>query len=204
MYFAGQATRVKRGAKLIADLYDEDGIAMLGADPQSSIYLEFDESGYPIFVTEYFRYDHGSSKSGSVEYPLHAGFSPGPHSVVMRAFDNLGESSSDTLRFEVVEEGLYSLSDIFNMPNPFSESTNFVFQTSSRANVRLSVFNLSGVMIWERRASVEEGFNSIYWDGRDLAGDRVANGTYLYILDAEFVGSYNRTESVRGKVVIAR
>lgn len=204
MFFAGQATKVKRGAKLIAELYDEDGIAMLGADPQSSIYLEFDKSGYPIFVTEYFEYDHGSSTSGTVEYPLHAGFSPGPHTVVLRAFDNLGESSSDTLRFEVVEEGLYSVSDVFNMPNPFSESTNFVFQTGSRAGVHLSVYNLSGIMVWERRMSAEEGFNSIYWDGRDRAGDRVANGTYLYILEVEFIDSYHRTEVVKGKVVVLR
>jgi hypothetical protein len=195
---------VKRGAELIAELSDEDGIAILGADPQSSIYFEFDRSGYPIFVTEYFEYDHGSSTSGTVTYPLHAGFSPGPHSVVMRAFDNLGASSMDTLNFEVVEEGLYTVSDVFNMPNPFSESTNFVFQTSSRAEVRLGVYNLSGVMIWERRMSAEEGFNSIYWDGRDLAGDRVANGTYLYVLEVEFAGSYHRAETVRGKVVVLR
>jgi hypothetical protein len=204
MYFAGQATKVKQGAKLIAELFDEDGIAMLGTDPQSSIFLEFDNSGYPIFVTEYFEYDHGSSKSGSVEYPLHSGFSPGPHSVVLRAFDNLGESSSDTLRFDVVEEGIFTVSDVFNMPNPFSESTNFIFQTSSGAQVHLRVYNLSGVLVWERRMNADEGFNSIYWDGRDLTGDRIANGTYLYILDAEFAGSYHRTETVKGMVVLLR
>ncbi|HUV37582.1 MAG TPA: type IX secretion system sortase PorU [Patescibacteria group bacterium] len=204
MYFAGQATKVKQGAKLIAELYDKDGIAMLGADPQSSIYLEFDRSGYPIFVTEYFEYDHGSSTSGTVEYPLHAGFSPGPHTVVLRAFDNLGGSASDTLRFEVVEEGIYTVSDVFNMPNPFSESTNFVFQTSSRADVRLCVYNLSGILMWERRMTADEGFNSIYWDGRDRAGDRIANGTYLYILDVEFLDSYHRSETIKGKVVILR
>lgn len=204
MYFAGQATKVKRGAQLVADLYDEDGIAMLGTDPQSSIYIEFDKCGYPIFVTEYFEYDHGSSTSGTVVYPLHAGFSPGPHTVVLRAFDNLGESSSDTLRFDVVEEDLYTVSDVFNMPNPFSQSTNFVFQTSSRADAHLCVYNLSGIMIWERRISAEEGFNSIYWDGRDHAGDRVANGTYLYILEVEFIDSYHRTEVIKGKVVVLR
>jgi hypothetical protein len=204
MYFAGQATKVKQGAKLIAEIFDKDGVAILGTDPQSSIYLEFDKSGYPIFVTDYFEYDHGSSMQGSVEYPLHSGFSPGPHTVVLRAFDNLGVSSSDTLSFEVVEEGLYSVSDVFNMPNPFSESTNFIFQTSSRAEVHFSIYNLSGIRVWERRISVEEGFNSIYWDGRDSAGDRLANGTYIYVLDVEFADSFHRSEEVTGKVVLLR
>jgi hypothetical protein len=204
LYFFGQATKVKQGSVLNASIFDEDGIAILGSDPQSSIYLEFDGSGNPIFVTEYFEYEHGSSTTGHVEYPLHSGFSPGEHSVVMRAFDNLGLSSSDTLFFEVVEEGLYTISDIFNLPNPFSESTNFIFQLSGRADVTLRIFNVSGVEIWDREVSGQEGFNSIYWDGRDYTGDRLANGTYLYILDVEFRDSYHRSEMVKGKVVILR
>ena len=204
LYFAGQATKVKKGARLIADIYDDDGIAILGADPQSSIFLEFDGSGYPIFVTEYFEYEHGSYRAGRVEYPLHSGFEPGEHTVVMRAFDNLGESAADTLEFEVVEEGLYTVSDVFNMPNPFRDSTNFVFQLSGRASVTLRVYNLSGVEIYSADASGEEGFNSIWWDGRDSAGDRVANGTYIYVLEVDFADSYNRSETVTGKVVLLR
>ncbi len=204
IYFEGQATRVKQGASLVVEISDPDGIALLGRDPQSSIFLEFDKSGYPIFVTDYFNYDHGSSTTGRVEYPLHSGFSPGPHSVIVRAFDNLGEFATDTLQFEVVEEGLYTVSDIFNMPNPFKDSTNFVFQLSSSADVVLRIFNLSGREIWAKKIYGEEGFNSIYWDGRDYAGDRPANGTYLYFLDVSFRNSFNRRETVKGKVVLIR
>jgi hypothetical protein len=204
IYFAGQATKVKQGAVLVAEISDDDGIAILGTEPQNSIYFEFDRSGYPIFVTEYFEYEYGSSTTGRVEYPLHSGFEPGKHSVIVRAFDNIGESATDTLDFEVVEEGLYTVSDVFNMPNPFTESTNFVFQLSSRADVLLHVYNLSGIEIWNSELVAEEGFNSIYWDGRDFIGDRIANGTYIYVLEVSFRDSYNRTETVRGKVVHLR
>ncbi|MBU8921518.1 MAG: type IX secretion system sortase PorU, partial [Bacteroidales bacterium] len=204
IFFSGQATKVKQGASLNVEISDDDGIAILGSDPQSSIFLEFDRSGYPIFVTDYFTYDHGSSTTGRVEYPLHSGFSPGPHSVIVRAFDNLGESSTDTLAFDVVEEGLYTVSDVFNMPNPFTETTNFVFQLSNDADVVLRVYNVSGREIWSRKTYGEEGFNSIYWDGRDYGGDRPANGTYLYLLDVSFRNSYNRCETVSGKAVLLR
>ena len=204
MFFAGQADKVKQGALLVADIEDGDGIATLGVDPQSSILLEFDRDGFPIYVTEYFSYDHGSSTAGSVEYPLGPGFEPGPHSVVMRAFDNLGAAASDTLDFEIVEEGIYAVTDVFNFPNPFTDGTNFVFQLSSAADVRLVVYTLSGVSIWERRETAGEGFNGIYWDGRDAAGDRPANGTYLYLLEVAFRDSFNRTETVTGKVVLLR
>ena len=204
VYFSGQATKVKAGARLIADISDPDGIAILGTEPQSSIFLEFDGSGFPVYVTDFFAYDHGSYTSGRVEYPLSPGFAPGPHTVMIKAFDNLGLSTSDTLRFEIVEEGLYDVSDVFNLPNPFSKSTNFIFQVTNPAEARLAVFTVSGIRIWERRIDALEGFNSIYWDGRDSAGDRIANGTYLYVLEVDFKDSFHRTETVRGKVVLLR
>jgi len=204
LYFANQATRVKPGARLVADIEDPDGIAILGKEPENSIFLEFDSGGLPIFVTEYFSYEHGSSTRGRIEYPLHSGFSPGPHTAVLKAYDNLGASSTDTLGFEIIEEGLYTVSDVFNFPNPFSEGTNFVFQLSNPADVNLKIYNVSGVKIWERRLYGEEGFNNLYWDGRDMAGDRPANGTYLYFLEVEFRDSFHRKESVKGKMVLLR
>ena len=104
----------------------------------------------------------------------------------------------------MVEEGLYTVSDVFNMPNPFTESTNFVFQLSNDADVMLRVYNVSGREIWSHNIYGEEGFNSIYWDGRDYGGDRPANGTYLYLLDVSFRNSYNRCETVSGKAVLLR
>jgi hypothetical protein len=204
VYFSGQATKVKAGARLIADISDPDGIAILGTEPQSSIFLEFDGSGFPVYVTDYFTYDHGSYTSGRVEYPLSEGFEPGPHTVMIKAFDNLGLSASDTLRFEIVEEGLYEVSNVFNLPNPFSKGTNFIFQVTNPAEARLTVFTVSGIRIWERRISALEGYNSIYWDGRDEAGDRIANGTYLYVLEVDFKDSFHRTETVRGKAVLLK
>jgi len=204
MHFAGMATKVKSGARLIAEISDSDGIAILGSEPQNSIMLMFDGSGFPIFVTDYFRYEHGSYTKGWVEYPLNTGFKPGKHSVVLKAFDNLGASSSDTLNFEVVEDSLYLVTDVFNFPNPFSEGTNFVFQLSDDADVDLKVFNVSGFLIWEKRITGVEGFNSIYWDGRDLSGDIIANGTYIYQLDVMFRNSFHREEKIRGKVVFLK
>lgn len=210
LYFANQATKVKKGALLLAELSDPDGVAILETKPQNSIFLEFDGNGIPIFVTNNFTYDENSYTTGRVEYRLgdnpedRTGEIPGRHTVIIKAFDNLGASASDTLEFEVVEEGLYTVSDIFNFPNPFSESTNFVFQLSSPANIDFSIFNLSGIKIWDTRILGEEGFNTIYWDGRDYGGDIIANGTYIYVIEADFWDSFNRKETVKGKVVLLR
>ncbi|MBD3178428.1 MAG: hypothetical protein GF417_01930, partial [Candidatus Latescibacteria bacterium] len=204
MYFNNMATRVKKGSRLFVDIQDENGIAILGKDPQNSILLEFDDSGYPIQVTDYFQYDHNSFTRGGLEYALNEDFDTGEHSVLLRVFDNLGEMSTDTLEFSIVEEGIHKISDSFNFPNPFSESTNFVFQLTSRADVEISVYNLSGKKIWERRMIGVEGYNSIYWDGTDYANNIVANGTYIYLIDARFPGTLGRNEKVKGKVVVLK
>jgi hypothetical protein len=210
LYFSNQATKVKKGALLRGELADQDGIAILETKPQNSIFLEFDGNGIPIFVTKNFTYEENSYTRGAIEYHLgdHEDDTtnevPGKHSVIIKAFDNLGAAASDTLEFEVVQEGLYTVSDVFNFPNPLSESTNFVFQLSSPARVDFSIFNVSGIKIWDRRIDGQEGFNSIFWEGSDFAGDRVGNGTYIYVIEADFINSYNRKETVRGKVIVLR
>jgi hypothetical protein len=204
MYFENNATKVKTGSKLVVEMDDKNGIAITGTDPQNSIFLEFDENGYPIYVTDYFHYDYGSFTNGVVEYALHSEFERGSHRVVARVFDNLGMMSSDTLDFEIVEEGIYSISDIFNFPNPFSKNTNFVFQLTGGAAIHLKVFTVSGIEIWGKEIMCGEGFNSVSWDGRDYSGNRLGNGTYLYMLEAEFTDSFNRSETAGGKVILMR
>jgi len=204
MYFNNMADRVKKGSRLFVDVEDENGIAILGKSPQNSILLEFDDSGYPIQVTDYFQYEHNSFTRGGLEYTLNEDFDIGDHSVLLRVFDNLGEMSTDTLNFSIIEEGIHKISDSFNFPNPFRESTNFVFQLTSEARVKISVYNLSGKKIWEERVNGVEGYNSIFWDGTDYANNQVANGTYIYLLDARFEGTLERNEKVKGKVVVLR
>ena len=204
MYFNNMATRVKKGSRLFVDITDDNGIAILGKDPQNSILLEFDDSGYPIQATDYFRYDHNSYTSGGLEYSLNEDFDIGDHSVLLRVFDNLGEMATDTLHFSIVEEGVHKISDAFNFPNPLSESTNFVFQLTSPARVKIIIYNLSGKKIWERKISGVEGYNSIFWDGTDYANNTVANGTYIYLIDAKFPGTLGRNEKVKGKVVVLK
>lgn len=83
--------------------------------------------------------------------------------------------------------------EVFNFPNPFARETNIVYSLNLAADAgRIEIYNVSGVRIRniplpaERlRAASFISPHAILWDGRDDAGDRVANGTYLYILHVE-------------------
>jgi hypothetical protein len=65
-------------------------------------------------------------------------------------------------------------------PNPSERATNIEFQLPARATVRVEVVDVAG-----RRVSLlmdrglDAGRHSMRWDGRDMAGNRVAPGVYL-------------------------
>ena len=72
-----------------------------------------------------------------------------------------------------------------NYPNPFNSSTLVPFRVSASGQVRLVIFNALGQPV---RTLVDEfhaaGAYKVPWDGRDHQGKRVANGAYLYRLQA--------------------
>ena len=72
-----------------------------------------------------------------------------------------------------------------NYPNPFNSSTQIPYRVSASGPVRLVIYNALGQPV---RTLVDEiqaaGKYQVPWDGRDHRGARVANGAYLYRLQA--------------------
>lgn len=72
-----------------------------------------------------------------------------------------------------------------NSPNPFNPSTTIRYSLPAATDVRLTVYNVVGQQV---RVLVAEGQqsgpHSVEWDGRDAVGQVVANGPYLYRLEA--------------------
>jgi hypothetical protein len=83
----------------------------------------------------------------------------------------------------------YSLSQ--NYPNPFNPSTTIRFELPEAGHVALTVYNMSGQEV-ARLADESLGAGSYLaeWDGRDMSGELVSSGVYLYRLKA---GEYTAT-----------
>ena len=75
-----------------------------------------------------------------------------------------------------------------NSPNPFNPSTTIAFSVPTGQGaqaVRLSVHDIRGRLIRTLVDEVREpGRYTIYWDGGDSSGRRVASGVYFYRLQA--------------------
>jgi hypothetical protein len=119
---------------------------------------------------------------------------------------NRGEAS---VRFTiVVPAGDFDLVDrnVAAYPNPFRQNADFLYRLTHDADVRLGVFTLTGRRVRQLEASGVGGDNVIRWDGNDEDGSPLANGTYLFKLEAERRGEDGSLESDEyvGKIVRMR
>ncbi len=162
-------------------------------------------------VTDLFQYDPGSYRSGSLTYQLPL-LEPGVHEIEVKAWDNLNNSATARLTFQVANLSELVITEVMNYPNPFQDFTNFSYQLSQNADrVSIKIFTLSGKPIKEiTNASSQAGYNyATTWDGRDQDGYKVATGVYIYKIVAS--GKVykegqltNEQKEVHGKLVYQR
>jgi len=209
--FPNGLTHVKAGTLLAAEIRDESGVNIQGTTLHSSIYLDFDRKSEPLNVTAQFRYLEGSATVGVVSVPLPSDLEPGKHFATLLASDNLQNTSTAGLEFEVVEDAVVRLLNVIAFPNPFPgpapprEGLHFFFELTDPAEVEVRVFTSTGRQIWQQRQVFDAATQgSILWDSVDLLEDRLANGTYIYRLRARPLRTGAPTLEHTGKVVLMR
>jgi hypothetical protein len=107
----------------------------------------------------------------------HFGFTADERERALAALQNPGSGRASL-------PAAYSLAQ--NHPNPFNPSTSITFEvpdTDGGGVVSLKVYSISGRLV----AALAEGFRSpgahtVFWDGTDQSGRRVASGVYVYRL----------------------
>jgi hypothetical protein len=191
---------VKPGDTLRGVVRDQDGINILSTTNEGTQAILIDDLPVPIEVNEFFSFDHGGvDTSGVLLFPL-PDLTVGRHRLVYKVSDNFGATTVDTLFFDVTDAADYYAQAVLNYPNPFQTSTRFLFRISNRASIRLDVFTVSGKRVRRLEEVRDGGETWIEWDGRDGAGDDLANGTYLYVATVSFAGLDRAPVVLRGGV----
>jgi hypothetical protein len=80
-----------------------------------------------------------------------------------------------------------------NVPNPFSTRTDIRFELPAGGPYEIVIFDVAGRRVTGFRGVGTAGTNSVFWDGRDDAGSRVASEILFYRLEA---GSYRETRKM--------
>lgn len=173
---------------IYARISDESGINTIGNGIGHDITGIIDENvSDPAIMNDYFQANLDDFTSGTLTYPMF-GLSEGIHTLRVKVWDVLNNSSEGVIQFNVVQGKNLSVSNIRNYPNPAEDHTTFIFehnQAGKELNVLLSVFDITGRLIYEISSDiVTTGYNSklAEWDLRDLNGNRIKQGVYPYRL----------------------
>ena len=177
--------RVNTTPYFYAQLSDKDGINASGNGVGHDLQLVIDGNPTMTYtLNDYFQYDFGDYKSGSVGYSLPT-LSEGEHRLSFRAWDVHNNSSVAELTFTVVrglEPNCYSVECT---KNPATTSTSFIInhdRTGSEMDIVLEVFDTSGRLLWAKQETGVSTDNTytLDWDLTTSSGSRLQTGVYLY------------------------
>jgi hypothetical protein len=160
--------------------------------PSSQIAVRVDEN--PVTALTFDHPSEQDTTSWIVQFSK--SLEEGRHTLVVSV------DGEDMTPIELVVGSTVGLRDVVNYPNPFDENTQFVYTNDVEIEQgTIDVFTTSGRKV--RRMEIPPdartpGQNAVFWDGRDSAGDEIANGVYLYTIR---VTQRGQTSVARGKLV---
>ena len=129
-------------------------------------------------------------QKGTVRFQLPQ-LAPGPHTLTIKAWDAVNNSSEYCVEFTVVNDEELVFDHVLNYPNPFTTKTSFWFEHNQPGldlEAKVEIFTVTGKLIKTLRQTINtpgNRSNDIEWDGRDDYGDKVGRGVYLYRLTVQ-------------------
>lgn len=173
---------------LIAKLSDSSGINTAGTGIGHDIVATLDNDTRKYFVlNDFYQGELNDFQKGVVRFQLPA-MQPGFHSLKLKAWDVVNNSGEAQIDFWVANDDELQLDHVLNYPNPFVTGTSFWFEHNKPGlplKVQIRVMALSGKVvksISEEIITPGTRSASIFWDGKDDFGDRLARGVYIYVL----------------------
>jgi peptidase C25-like protein/flagellar hook capping protein FlgD len=176
------------GQNLGVIIEDPSGILLVMSGQPALTLIVLDEQNNEITrvpLTDQFQYDLGSHTKGTAHFPVPPGLANGTYTFKVVASDNFGNPTSATTTVHVTTSaGPVSFTSVYAYPNPLSSDTDVVFTLDRDVEVTLRIYSVSGRLVQKTTMPAASGRNGYHWDGRDQAGDPVANGVYLLQLSA--------------------
>jgi hypothetical protein len=213
---------------LLINLQDNSGINTSNSAIGHDIIVTLDNNPATTrSLNAFYQANINTYQYGTVRYQLPT-LTPGPHTLQVRAWDNVNNSSTRTLGFTVVATagstggsgganggataGSNNPSDmsplvidkVMNFPNPFIQSTTFSFEHNfpgQNIAVNLSIYTQNGKLVKQINKTVNTNGTrnvQITYDGTDASGSRIARNVYIYKIQISAAGTNYNTS---GKLI---
>lgn len=173
---------------LIVNLTDSSGINTSGVGIGHDLEATLDDDNQQYFtLNNYYESATDDYTRGQVRFQLPP-LQPGEHSLTIRAWDALNNSSEYRLFFTVAGTDDLQLAHVLNYPNPFTSRTSFWFEHNRPGEllqVKVEIFTVTGKLIKTLLQTINSDGNrsgEVVWNGADEYGQKIGRGVYLYRL----------------------
>ena len=180
---------IQKGDWILA--YNDD--VLVGARQWNGIFTDIPAMGYDSYATAGYCQDNDIPKLVWVD-------SEGNENLLVGDIPSWSNNELFYISLELDSNPLiptdYSLSQ--NYPNPFNPSTTISFSLPSDNHAILNIYDISGKLINTLiDKNMKTGYHNISWDGKDLYGEEVSTGAYVYTLSTNDI-------SLSGKMILLK
>jgi len=167
-----------------AQVADDNGINLAGGDRGHDITIIIDnKKNWTYSLNNY--YQSIDLTQGTIGFSIPE-LPAGNHTLLFRVWNNLNNSSTDTLSFTVVKGFKPTILDLQANGNPARTNTFFTLihnLPETVLNIEIGVYDLTGRTVWIYTEKGSSGFLQQYpieWNLTNSAGNRVPPGIYIY------------------------
>ena len=172
--------KVNETPLFIANVSDTDGINTVGSGIGHDVMLTIDHDPLQSYIlNDSYLANTNSYTSGVVRYKIPL-LENGKHSLTFKVWDLLNNSTTDSIRFEVVKGLAPEIFTVYNYPNPFKTETKIVVKHDRPETIlstTVEIFDISGRKIW---SFSQTGADDISWNVVSNNGYKVKAGIYFY------------------------
>lgn len=191
--------------QLAVHIFDESGINISSDIPDKTLSIQINTNS-PVMVNELFVSENNSYVLGNMIFTAN-GLIEGKNSIIIRAWDNLGNGSVYEQEIEVKGSDRVQILSHKVYPNPASTEANFELhhnQTGKNLILTLTVYETSGRILFTRRnrlVKADAHIGGLGWFFLRSQTKYPAKGTYIYKLTLQPEGG-NSVAFASGLIVI--
>lgn len=193
---------------LLAFVSDESGINTTGAGIGHDIIATLTGAAdHSYNLNDCFVSEPGNPGKGTINYKM-LDLPDGDYTLTLKVWDIYNNSNTAEIHFTVANSLTMQIENPFNVPNPVSEATGFVFehnQIGNNMDVQVYIYDIMGRLVRQLSEQVmgsSTRVDPIRWDGRNAQGEALPNGIYVYRIVA--TNDKGETAAVTSKLLICR
>ncbi len=182
---------------ITATLSDLSGINLIESIGHGVKYSFNDKNLTTIHANEF---TYQNCDTGHVTIPIPLSTIKGRNVFYIEAWDGLNNKSFLELELDlltILNENEPLIEKVYPIPNPFSDQTYFtMISTYIPIHITINIYTINGFKVQTIQKNITECHESfsndlgcfikLNWNGKDKYGHGIANGTYLYHLEATF------------------